>query len=188
MDDALLKFEHEWRFGNRRKAARIAADYIGQHEENLKKPPFNLHWYGTEGLVGMVEAYREKGDEGSRIIVDMWMLVKYPKSLADSYFPQDRMPELVLPSKVILNRFREEWKTGDRDKARMTAIDHASEMSHLNKALYSYDLEDIVLLCESYRHYGNEDSATFVEMFQLCEFDPQKITGEMNLGPVLYAA
>lgn len=182
MDDTLLRFEHEWRFGNRRKAARIAEQYITEHEGALKEPPYNLHWYGQEGLVGMVEAYREKGDEGSRIIVDMWLLTKFPKSLADAYFPEDKLPKLSLPPKYLLEKFQDEWKRGDREVAKREAEELALEYSNANRVLYGYDLEDTVLLCESYKHYGDMDSATYVEMFQLLEFKPQKITGEMNVG------
>lgn len=184
MDDQLVKFEHQWRFGNRRKALRIAEEYIAAHEENLKKPPYNLHWYGQEGLVGMIDGYREKGDEGSRIIVDMWLLVKFPKTLNDAYFPESELPQLHLQNPEAMQQFLYEWRQGDRDKAKTIA----KEFVEANKldVLHEYDLEDLCLLCESYRHYSQLGSANVVEMFQLVYYEPQNITGELTVGKPVY--
>ena len=74
IDAAILKFEHEWREGDRDEARRIAKDYIERHADEVKI----LGYMSQEGIVKLVEDYKAAGDLVNELVAKMWIVAHQP--------------------------------------------------------------------------------------------------------------
>ncbi len=76
MDDTCARFEHEWLHGDRDLARQLACEYVTAHEQRLATV---LDRYSLEGLVTLIDGYREAGRHEDRLFADMWLLARYPQ-------------------------------------------------------------------------------------------------------------
>lgn len=74
LDEDILRFDYEWREGDREKAKEIAKNYVNTHRDFLE--PIFMQ-YTREMLVVEVEALRRFKRLSDRIVVDMWLLSEY---------------------------------------------------------------------------------------------------------------
>lgn len=74
LDEDILRFDYEWREGNRDKAKEIAVAYVNKNRDFLQP---KLMQYTREMLVKEVEALRNARRLSDRIVVDMWLLSEY---------------------------------------------------------------------------------------------------------------
>lgn len=98
-----------------------------------------------------------------------------------------------------LSDFNEEWRSGDRAKARTMAEEYVAANREaldatIRDAVREYreahlddpvTLEDMVRLVSAYRAQGDETSRTLVDMALLAKFEPQVITGMAAFTPPL---
>jgi len=84
--------------------------------------------------------------------------------------------------------FEREWRTGDRAKAKQMARAYVeTHRPALTRQLASYTREDLVGLIEQYRATGCAEDRIIADMWLLSEYDPQQISGDLNLGAVAAA-
>jgi hypothetical protein len=82
-----------------------------------------------------------------------------------------------------IKKFDREWRTGDRAKAKGLAKSYVdAHREEINKLLAPYTREQLVELIDQYRQVGREEDRLVVDMYLLSEYEPQKITGELNIG------
>ena len=76
MDVMLEEFDSQWRAGgeSRTRAYTLAKDYARTRRQDFAA----IADYDIPSLVGLVEAYREAGDEENRILADIWLLASFP--------------------------------------------------------------------------------------------------------------
>ena len=76
MDVMLEGFDSQWRAGgeSRTRAYTLAKDYAAARRQDFAA----IADYDIPSLVGLVEAYREAGDEENRILADIWLLASFP--------------------------------------------------------------------------------------------------------------
>lgn len=98
-----------------------------------------------------------------------------------------------------LEQFDAEWKTGDRAAARdmakaYVAANRDAIMPTLRGAIRTLrearldddpDIPDLVRLVDNYRAAGDEESRILVDMLLLANYQPQQITGSVNLGRLM---
>lgn len=74
MNPELARFEDEWRHGDRSVAKQLAREYVDRNRARLSTL---LGSYDLQGLVELVQLYRDGGQEENRIICDMWLLSEH---------------------------------------------------------------------------------------------------------------
>lgn len=78
----LLRFEHEWRAGDRGVAREIAKEYVAARNDELFDA---LGGLTREELVKLVDGYREVGDLSSVLVIQMWQLAKLEPELGKQH-------------------------------------------------------------------------------------------------------
>lgn len=82
--------------------------------------------------------------------------------------------------------FESEWRTGDRAKAKQMARAYVTRhRPALIQQLASCTREDLVELIEQYRAAGRAEDRIVADIWLLSEYDPQQISGDLNLGAVV---
>lgn len=83
---------------------------------------------------------------------------------------------------LALSRFEHAWKTGDRDLAREIAREFIdSSHPQLKGLLRQYSREGLVRLVDAYRAAGQDENRVIAEMWLLVEYEPQRITGHLDI-------
>lgn len=82
-----------------------------------------------------------------------------------------------------LVRFDWEWKNGDREVARSLAKEYVEAHYHELKILENWTLEDIVKAIDLFREQGREEDRIAADAWLLAKYEPQKINGEIRIGP-----
>lgn len=86
-------------------------------------------------------------------------------------------------SEDSLLQFDYEWREGDRTKAKEIAKDYInSRRSELTEIFSKYSLDDLVRECEALRIAGRVKDRIIVDMWLMSEYEPQNITGVLNIG------
>ncbi len=79
--------------------------------------------------------------------------------------------------------FDKEWRTGDREKAKLLARAYvADNRERLASSLASLARGELVALVSEYRKAGKDTERIIVDMWLISEYEPQKITGKINIG------
>ena len=79
--------------------------------------------------------------------------------------------------------FVDEWKSGDRTKARELAREYVDKHSaRLAPLLEPLHRDDIVKLIDAYREHERHVDVAVAEMWLLTKYDPQKISGVLGVG------
>lgn len=93
----ILRFDHEWRVGDRAVAVQLAKEYVNQHRPALAE---QLIKFTLDDMVKLIDQYREAGQHENRLIAEMWLLSEYK--------PQDITGEIhvTLPLTRALGGFQ----------------------------------------------------------------------------------
>lgn len=84
---------------------------------------------------------------------------------------------------TALQEFDQEWKTGDRVKAKQMAIDYVNEHREaLTTVLGQLPIETLVALISGYRKVGRDADRVIADMWLLSEYEPQHIGGTVHLN------
>jgi hypothetical protein len=173
-------FAYEWQHGSRHRAQEIARRFVEENGEYLERE--RLPWYNRDGLVKNVEALRIEGKEEAALICEMYVQVKFAPTQAERLYRGDELPDLSgVGDESEWDSFEELWRRGHRDLAKRFADDFVGFYREELKVLHRYTLEDLVLLCESYRAVGRLNEVTVVEMWLKSEYEPQSITGYFDV-------
>lgn len=79
-------------------------------------------------------------------------------------------------------QFDYEWREGDRDKAREIAKTYVNKhREFLEPVLMRYTREMLVREVEALRRFKRLSDRIVVDMWLLSEYEPQQITGEINV-------
>ena len=84
--------------------------------------------------------------------------------------------------------FDEEWRVGDREKAREMAREFIAGAPDVRAALERYTRDELVHLVEEYRRVNSWADEKIVEMWLLSEYEPQHITGQFDIKLPVAAA
>ena len=80
-------------------------------------------------------------------------------------------------------RFDNEWKGGDRARAKVMAKEYvAAHKGELEPILSKFTIEGLVDLVTAYRNAGREEDRLVTDMWLLSEYEPQNITGQLLVG------
>ncbi len=102
----LAAFQSELKSGDRAKALELAQAYIDPRRQHLA-PFFSM--YTLEGLVKLMDAYREKGDEASCIILEMWVQLEHgPQKVTGAFDIRFNRESVVAAAEAILRQGRKE--------------------------------------------------------------------------------
>jgi hypothetical protein len=83
----------------------------------------------------------------------------------------------------VLEQFVEEWRGGDRERAKALARDYVeAHREGLAKVLEPLSLDDIVQLIDSYRAVGQWKDVVIADMWLIANYEPQTINGSVRLG------
>jgi len=86
--------------------------------------------------------------------------------------------------KRAIAKFDKEWREGDRAKAKEMAVAYVADNRATLLRLYgSTTRDELVGLVTQYRDTGDNEARIMVDMWLLAGFEPQKISGSINIGP-----
>jgi hypothetical protein len=81
-------------------------------------------------------------------------------------------------------QFDYEWRKGDRILAKQIASDYINDnRSTLEPLLGGKSLEELVQMVSGYRDQHKETDRIVCDMWLQAEFEPQHISGAINIGP-----
>lgn len=180
MQDEVVAYLHEWRFGSRRKAQEIAERYVAAHADWYDAE--RVSWFSRDGLVKNIEDLRLAGQSEAVAMCEMYALAKFGGTQDGRLIPADELPVIDIGRPEDRVEFEHLWRT-DRDEAKSCAMTFVSDhREQLVRQFSRYTLEDLVVLVESYREAGREDERLTVEMWLLGEYKPQQIEGAFDVG------
>ncbi len=86
--------------------------------------------------------------------------------------------------KRAIAKFDKEWREGDRSMAKEMAKAYvADNRGPMGAAFDRLTRDELVGLVTQYRNEGTDEKRLLVDMWLLAGFEPQQISGSINIGP-----
>lgn len=166
----------------REEAKTLAKTYIAGAADRL------LHLdtdYTRDGLVHLVESYREQDRHVDALITEMFIMAKYSTSGPPPVIPSSELPDLRSAVDTHLPVIRQHLQLWARlptreqatDLAKQFVQDHSGDLFVFNR----YTLAEMVNLVESYRAAGRRRESVLANMWILANYEPQDIVGTFDL-------
>lgn len=102
----LADFDLEWFHGNRELAMEMARAYFTPERRANLEPFFRR--YTIDGLVALMDAYRERGEKASMVVLEMWIQVEHGPQKIVGHFDARMAGKQIIDQAIAV--VQEHWK------------------------------------------------------------------------------